>query len=62
MSKTIKKFRRDRDYFDEYGYYSSENDNKKQARKKERRSKYYDEIDTYEYPSKYNSKTQKYRF
>ena len=62
MSKTFKKSRRDGDYYGEYDEYS-DNNSKKQSRKKEnRRSKYFDEIETYESHSKFNFKTQKYRY
>ena len=61
MSKTIKKFRRDRDYFED-GYSNSEQNQKKQQHKRERKSKYYDEIETYESHSKFNFKTQKFRY
>ena len=61
MSKTIKKFRKNRDYFDEYGYSNTEYDQKKQHTKRERKSKYYDEIETYGFDSRYQMKTQKFR-
>ena len=60
MSKTVKKFRKNRDYFDD-GYSSSEYDQKKQQQKRERKSKYYDEIESYGFDSRYQFKTQKFR-
>ena len=61
MSKTIKKFRKDRDYYGEYEYSNPEYD-KKKTQKRERKSKYYDEIETYESHSKFNFKAQKFRY
>ena len=60
MSKTIKKFRKDRDYYGEYEYSNPEYD-KKKTQKRERKSKYYDEIETYGFDSRYQMKTQKFR-
>jgi len=60
MSKTIKKFRKDRDYYGEYEYSNPEYD-KKKSQKRERKSKYYDEIETYGFDSRYQMKTQKFR-
>ena len=60
MSKTIKKFRKDRDYYGEYEYSNPDYD-KKKTQKRERKSKYYDEIETYGFDSRYQMKTQKFR-
>jgi hypothetical protein len=60
MSKTIKKFRKDRDYFDE-GYSNSEYENKKQQRKRERKSKYFDEIETHGLYQRLDFKSHKFR-
>ena len=60
MSKTVKKFRKDRDYYGEYEYSNPEYD-KKKSQKRERKSKYYDEIETYGFDSRYQTKTQKFR-
>ena len=60
MSKTVKKFRKDRDYYGEYEYSNPEYD-KKKSQKRERKSKYYDEIETYGFDSRYQMKTQKFR-
>ena len=60
MSKTVKKFPKNQDRFGEYEYSNPEYD-KKKTQKRERKSKYYDEIDTYGFDSRYQFKASKYR-
>ena len=60
MSKFSGKFRNGRDYDDEE-YFREENKNKKRQ-KQQRKQKYYDEYESFESHTRYNTKSQKFKY